>query len=306
MKQKNNKQINLTRPHRRFSFGGKYSFILTFGLVIFLVYLFICVAPVITSIGYGFFDVSTGDIAGGKFVGYANYGAIFHDREFWMSFRNDLLIILGKVVLISIVSVFFAVSFTKFGLNRVESGIYRFLCYLPAILSVVVITYFWQSFFDGNYGFFALLSGQSNNLISTHPIAIITFIASWAGIGYFVIVLISSINGIPQSVYEAARLDGANQVQQLFRITLPEVRNQIVYMIVSIISGSFAGNMNLTLPFFANRNENNMVMGTYIYHYANDYNELGYSNAAAVILMVISFVVCYSLNQALTRGEEQS
>lgn len=305
MKQKSSKTVNLSRPHWHISWGGKYSFLLTFGLVIFLVYVFICVAPVVTSIGYGFFNVSTGDIAGGKFVGYANYAAIFRDRDFWMSFRNDVLIILGKVVLITIFAVFFAVSFTKFGLGKIESGIYRFLCYLPAILSVVVITYFWQSFFDGNYGFFAMIQGHGNNYISTHPIAIITLIASWCGVGYFVILLISAINGISPSVYEAARLDGANAAQQLFRITLPEVRNQITYMIVSIISSSFAGNMNLTLPFFANRNENNMVMGTYIYHYANDYNELGYSNAAAVILMIISFVVCYSLNQALTKGEEK-
>ena len=53
----------------------------------------------------------------------------------------------------------------------------------------------------------------------------------------------------------------------------------------------------------AARNENNMVMGTYIYHYSNDFNELGYSNAAAVLLMIVSFVVCYNLNKRLTKGE---
>ncbi|MDD5885409.1 MAG: sugar ABC transporter permease [Erysipelotrichaceae bacterium] len=304
MKPKNNESISLNRPHHSFSFGGKWSFILTFGLIAFLLYLFLCIAPLLTSLWYGFFRVSTGNLKGAQFVGYQNYITILKDKTFWMSFRNDVIIIAGKLLIILSFSVFFAVSMTKFGLKKWETGIYRFFLYLPGILSVVVITYYYQSFFDGNYGIFALLSGKPNQLISTHPIAIVTFIASWCGIGYFMIILISAINGIPASVYEAARLDGANQATQLFRITLPEIKDQIIYVVVSIISSSFAGNMNLTLPFFANRNENNMVMGAYVYHYANDYNELGYSNAAAVLLMIISFTVCYGLNRNLTKGDQ--
>ena len=303
MKPTSNNEIRLTRPKFHWTFGGRWSFLLSFGLLSFLLYVFICVAPVITSIGYSFFDVSTGNLAGKEFVGYANYFAILSDREFWMSFRNDCLIVFGKLVIIVSLTILFGVGMTKLGLNKHEVGVYRFLLYLPQILSVVVITYFFQSFFDGNNGFLALITGQSNSLITKQPILLVTLMASWCGIGYFMIVLMSAIGNIPESLYEASRLDGASPAVQLFRITLPEVKDQIIFMVVNIISSSFAGNMNLTLPFFASRNENNMVMGTYIYHYSNDFNELGYSNAAAVLLMIVSFVVCYNLNKRLTKGE---
>ncbi len=307
MKQRNlnDKLKSIERKHVHFSFGGKTSFILTFGLITFLLYLFICVAPVVTSISYGFFNVSSGSIANKIFVGYQNYKTILSDPIFWKSLGNDGLIVLGKELIIVFLSVFFAVAITKFGLNKKEVGVYRFILYMPAILSIVFIVYFWDNFFDGNYGLFAKILGTSDVAFkSEYPIQIITFVASWCGIGYFMIILISSIGNIPESLYEAAKLDGANQFTQLFRVTLPQIKPQIIFLVVNIISTSLAGNMNLVLPFYGVGNEKTLVMGTYVYYYANNKNQLGFSNAAAVLLMIISFVVCYTLNNTLTKEEK--
>ena len=103
---------------------------------------------------------------------------------------------------------------------------------------------------------------------------------------------------------EAAKLDGANQFTQLFKVTLPQIKPQIIFLVVNIISTSLAGNMNLVLPFYGVSSEKTLVMGTYVYYYANNKNQLGYSNAAAVLLMLISFVLCYALNNTLTKEEK--
>ena len=307
MKQENlNKKLNaISRSRQNLKFGGKYSFILVFGLITFLLYVFICIAPVITSIGYGFFDVSSGTISQKLFVGYNNYKTIMSDPVFWKSLANDALIILGKEVIIVVFTIFFAIAMTKFGLKKKEVSAYRFILYMPAILSIVFIVYFWDNFFDGNYGLFAKMLGTTDIAFkSEYPIQIITFVASWCGVGYFMIILISAIQNIPNSLYEAAKLDGANQFTQLFKVTLPQIKPQIIFLVVNIISTSLAGNMNLVLPFYGVSSEKTLVMGTYVYYYANNKNQLGYSNAAAVLLMLISFVLCYALNNALTKEEK--
>lgn len=306
MKRKNNKTsrriLSLeSKPSTHF-FGGKWSFILTFGLISFGLYIFICIAPVFVSIFYGFFDADAGNMSQKIFIGYENYKAIFQDQQFWQAMAYDFLIILGKIVIILFFTLFFSIATTRLGLNKKESAIYRFILYIPAILSSVFVVYFWENFFMAKTGLFAIITGMTDTtFLSDFPVQIVTLIASWCGIGYFMILMTSSINGISPSIYEAADLDGAKQSTQLFRVTLPQVRSQIIFLVVSIISSSLAGNMNLVLPLYGANSSKVMVMGTYVYFYANSKEMLGYSNASAVILMFVSFILCYFLNKRMTK-----
>lgn len=292
------------RPRTKF-FGGKWSFILTFGLITVALYLFICIAPVFVSIFYGFFDAESGNMAAKEFIGYENYKVIFGDPEFWKALGYDGLITLGKIVIILFFTLFFSIAMTRLGLKNKESNIYRFLLYIPSILSSVFIVYFWENFFTARTGLFALITGiQDQTFLNDYPVQIITFIASWCGIGTFMILMTSAINNISPSLYEAADLDGANQFTQLFRVTIPQVKSQIIFLVVSVISSSLAGNMNLVLPLYGATSSKVLVMGTYVYYYAQSKEMLGYSNAAAVLLMIVSFVVCYSLNKRMTKGDK--
>ncbi len=307
MKQKNSSEIlaKFDKPLHSHFFGGKWSFILLFGLTSFLLYIFICIAPVATSIFYGFFDADSGNMAAKVFIGYENYKAIFTDPSFWKALSYDGLIILGKIVIILILTVFFSIALTRFGLRHKEVSTYRFILYIPSVLSSVFIVYFWENFFAARTGLFAMMTGNTDtSFLSEYPVQIITFIASWCGIGYFMILMISAINNIPGSMYEAADLDGANKLTQIFRVTLPQVKNQIIFLVVNVISSSLAGNMNLVLPLYGASSSKVLVMGTYVYYYAQAKEQLGYSNAAAVLLMLISFVLCYFLNKKMTQEDK--
>ncbi len=265
----------------------------------FLLYVYICIVPMVSSVANSIYDWN--GYGPKTFVGLENYINIFKDPLFWEAFGNDLLIVLFKEIIIVTLAVLFAVSMTNAKLHKKETGFFRFLFYIPNILSVILISMVWKYFFES----LDTLIHTENGLWVDHPMPLIIFIASWAGIGYYMIVLISAIKNIPREIYEAADMDGASQFRQLWSITLPEIMPQIRYVIVMVLSGSLAVNMNLILPLTGGQNHT-MVMGLYVYSYGTgQLNMVGYAYAAAVVLMVISFVLSLTVNLYLKRKEDR-
>ncbi len=283
-------------------------FILIFVLPVFALYLFICIAPICTAIVESFY--------GGSQIGqhvplehfYDNYAELFQDDLFWSSLANDLLISACKELIIIAIVVFFAVAMTRLKLKKFEVNAYRYIFYIPNILSVIVITQFWGTFFQSG-GIFSSMFNIDKDIMTHNPLAVVIFIACWAGIGYYMLIMISAINNVPKEMYEAASIDGAGQVRQLLHVTLPQIKPQIVFMAVNIISTSLASNMNIILPLNAGgAQKQSFVMGMFVYYYGKSAVtevRLGYSTAAAVILMLISFVLCFTVNKIMTRGDDK-
>ena len=147
---------------------------------------------------------------------------------------------------------------------------------------------------------------SQNGWLADYPLPIIIFVASWCGIGGFMIILISSINNISQEVYEAADIDGAGVFRQMFSITLPAIMPQIRYMIVTILTSSLAANLNLILPFTGGGpGTKSYVMGLYVYNAAYTDMRVGYANAAAIVLMLISVALAGTVNTLVARREER-
>ena len=173
-------------------------------------------------------------------------------------------------------------------------------------MSVIVITQFWGTFFQSG-GLFNTIFNTDVDMLTQNPLAVVIFIASWCGIGYFMLILISSINNIPKELFEAADIDGAGQLRQLFSVTLPQIKPQIIFMAVNILSSSLAANMNIILPLNGGgAQKQSFVMGMFVYYYGKSSAtelRLGYANAGAVILMCISFALCFTLNKLLAKGD---
>lgn len=277
--------------------ASRWRVVLLVALPTFLLYVFICIVPMISSVANSIYDWN--GYGPKTFVGLDNYINIFKDSLFWEAFWNDIIIVLFKEIIIVTLAVLFAVSMTTAKLHKKETGIFRFLFYIPNILSVILISMVWKYFFESLDSFIQ----TENGLWADYPILLIIFIASWAGIGYYMIVLISAIKNIPKEIFEAAEMDGATQFRQLISITLPEIMPQIRYVIVMVLSGSLAVNMNLILPLTGGQNHT-MVMGLYVYTYGTgQLNMVGYAYAAAVVLMAISFVLSLTVNKILESKE---
>lgn len=301
MKKIKEKRSRFNKPSK-----AQWGFMLLFGLPPVLLLTLFTVVPMIQSAIYSFYDYSG---YGEKvWVGIQNYVGILTDEVFHQAVVNDVLILIFKEIIVLVLSVLFAISITRLKFKKGETNLLRFVYYIPNILSGVVIAKVWKYFFD--LELFSLISGlktPEQGWVGTYTIPIITFVASWCGIGAFMIILIASINNIPKELYEAAEVDGAGQIRQLFSITLPALLPQLRYISISIVTSIVSSNMNFVKLFLGDSigGSGFTVMGLYEYTYAFTYNKLGYAYAAAVILMAIVFIISYVLNRSVAEKEDK-
>ena len=288
---------------------SKIWFMLLFVVPAVAVYVYACVSPIFQSIYSSFFKWSGFSYM--KYIGWDNYRKIFNDPVFFKAIKNDIAYVLGKEILIVPLTLLFALALTRLRLTKAENKTYRFLLYLPNVLSVSVIGIVWAFIFDPYNGilngFLKMLSLESlipaTGWLVEYTMPSIIFVASWCGIGYYMIILISAINSVSAELYESAEIDGAGQWQQLWYITIPSIWENLRFVITNIVIGTL-GNYGLAM-LLANGgiNGSGMVMGLYVYQHGIDSNapQVGYANAAAVLLMIISSTIILTINKVMNK-----
>ena len=248
------------------------------------------------------------------YLGWKNYTDVFNDAVFWKALKNDLVITLIKEVLICFLTVLFAVTLTRFRMKTPEVVFYKFVFYVPNIISTIIIGSLWGFvFMPSDMGLMNAIcsifkSGFNIDWITKYPLGVIGFVASWCGVGLFMLTMIASIHQIPGELYEAARIDGAGEMKQLQYITMPAVWLQVTFMVVSILYQSLGGNFGLVNVFAPNGglDNNAMVMGLYVYlyGYASQTLAIGYSYAAAIVMLIITCVISLSVKFAMNKAGE--
>ncbi len=295
---------------------SKIAFFCAFCLPSLLLYLLFCIYPILNSAYVSLFNWSGyGERTAEDFVGLTNYLSIIHDSEFLAAIKNDFLIIFGKEIIIVLLTILFAVSLTRLRFRKAETGIYRFLFFLPNVLSTIVIAIVWNFVLDAKFGILTPLMeklGLEKYVPQAgwnfeHPIGVITFVASWCGVGLFMLVMISAISSVSAELYESAVIDGAGQWQQLRYITMPAVWRQTQFMVITILYQSFSANFSMIQAMMGDAvNEKNVVMGMFVYKNSFDslFPQVGYSYAAAIIMLVITVTISLAANKLMTRGQD--
>ncbi len=292
-------------------------FAVTCGVVLAL-YIIFCVVPILQSVKMSFFSWDgfydkAGNYKNLEYLGWKNYTEVFKDAEFWVALKNDLIITLIKEVVICFLTVLFAVTLTRFRMKTPEVVFYKFVFYVPNVISTIIIGSLWGFVFmpsemglmNAIFSFFK--SGFDIDWIAQYPLGVIGFVASWCGVGLFMLTMIASIHQIPAELYEAARIDGAGEMKQLKYITMPAVWLQVTFMVVSILYQSLGGNFALVNVFSPDGSV--MVMGLYVYikgYVGTGSNplEIGYSYAAALIMLLITCVISLSVKFAMNKVGE--
>jgi len=310
---KNN--VSAARRSRRFD-KSKAAFFCTLCLPPLLLYILFCIYPIISSVYTSFFDWSGyGSLSADKFIGFGNYISVITDKSFLSAIKNDFMIILAKEIMICFFTVLFAVSLTRLRFKQAERNIFRFIFFLPNVLSVIVISIMWSFVLDPYSGILNPLLraiGLSSIIPEggwtfAHPIGVISFVASWCGIGMFMIIMIAAINSISNELYESATIDGAGEWAQLRYITMPAVWQQTKFMIITILYQSFSANFTLVQAMLgSNVNDKSVVMGAFVYQHSFDSTlpQVGYSYAAAIIMLIITSVSSLIVNRLLSSREE--
>jgi raffinose/stachyose/melibiose transport system permease protein len=237
-----------------------------------------------------------------RFVGVQNFLELLGDPVFWICFRNNLIILIGSVVFQVGGGLVLAAIFNR-GLGRRWSTLAQTVVFVPMVMSSVAVGILWQLVFNPSIGVVDALL----NLLRLPPpmlgwlgdptlaIFSILFVACWQYTGFMMVILLAGMQAVPAELYEAAKLDGASEVQSFFWITIPVIRNVTIAAVLITMIGSFKAFdlvYVLTLGGPAHASE---VLGTYLYKNAFNLNRMGYASAIAVVLL--AFTVTLSLVQ---------
>jgi len=233
-----------------------------------------------------------------KFVGLAHYKHIFlNNPVFWKSMGNAGIITLMALTLQNAVALLLALIINK---NIRGRHIFRAIFFLPPILSGIVVGLIWKWIYDGNYGILNYwlsrlgISGQYANWawLSEIKTALISvgIVHIWKGLGYAFILFLAGLQSIPEDVYEAARIDGADEWAQFKHITAPLLVP--VFAIVSILT--ILGTMQIfDLIYSMTRGGpagHTSVPITEIYEYMSN-GEFGYATTMAIVFGLVLFIV---------------
>lgn len=196
---------------------------------------------VVIPVGYTFYLTSQrGSLLSGlRFAGLDNYRAVVQDTLFWATLGNTVIFM---AVLIPATIVAALALGTLLSAQVRGMGIYRTMIYLPSLLSVVATGVVWKVLIDSETGPLDLLIRTVFGIqvpwltSGTVTIVFLSAITLWATAGFYAFVFMSAFNEIPESLLEAARLDGANLWQVFVLIKLPMIRPvmQVVLVLVTV------------------------------------------------------------------------
>ncbi|MFE0388489.1 carbohydrate ABC transporter permease [Streptomyces bungoensis] len=225
-----------------------------------------------------------------EWVGTANFSRVLHDPEFSAAWRNTL----AFTVLALLIG--FAIPFLlALVLNELRhaKAFFRVVVYLPVMIPPVVSALLWKWFYDPGTGlanetlrFLHLPTSNWSNGTGTALVSLV-IVATWANMGGTVLVYLAALQSIPGELYEAAELDGANLLQRVRHVTVPQTRFVILMLMLLQIIATM---QVFTEPFVITGGgpENATVTVLYlIYKYAFLYNDFGGACALSVMLLVL-------------------
>ena len=244
-----------------------------------------------------------------KFVGFDNFISLFQDKAFIRSFQNTILLIVVVTIVTLILAVFFAAILTTEKIRG--SNFFRIIFYIPNILSIVVVSGIFSAIYDPGRGLvdsmlqIVGLRGPKAGWLGDQNIVIysIAMALRWQAVGYYMVMYMAGMANIPDSLYEAAELDGAGKINKFFTITLPlvwlNIRATLSFFIISTINLSFLLVVPLTDGGPDGATE---VFLSYMYKQAYTNQSYGYGMAIGVMVFVFSFALS-GLISAVTNRE---
>ncbi|OXM17082.1 carbohydrate ABC transporter permease [Paenibacillus herberti] len=284
-------------------------FIAAFIIPTFLYFCLFTIYPILQALYNSFFDWS-GMSQFKDYVGLQNFKDLLQDPIMLNAIGNDYFLVAGKVIGIMLIATFFAIALTRLRIRG--AGFFRSIFFIPNVLSVVVVGVLWGFIYNPQIGFLnAFLSLFTKEPVTinwlgfeSHSIWMLLPPTIWAGIGFYMILLIAAITNIPESLYEAADIEGAGQWHQFWHISLPLVWEQMKISIINIMMTTLNGSFVIVTIMTAGGPDNStQVMGSYLYQQAFKQAHFGYGASIGIAILTTSLVTTLLLQWLLRREQ---
>jgi len=230
------------------------------------------------------------------FAGLKNYEFVFNHRIFWLSFKNTLIFCAGVTSLTLVVSLILAHSLSR--INRFAS-LFRSLSMFPWAVPMVVSGFMWAQMFNPSFGVindFFLRMG-----IISKPIGIfgnpslamigVIFADAWTRIPFMTIIILAGLESIDPTLYEAARVDGADSLQLFSRISLPLNKKATMTGIIITTIFSFRTIDTIFSMTFGGPAKGTYTFGFYILDNIYRFFNFGVAGAMSIILLILLLII---------------
>lgn len=254
----------------------------------YLIYIIFILIPMVTGIYFSFtnYDMyKTND-----FIGLQNYRLLLQDELFIKSIGNTFIYSVSTIIPTMVIGILLAVVLNG---NIPGKGFFKSAMYVPNVTSMVAISMIWLWIYEPSMG---ILNRMMNWLglpmrqwLYEPGLAMLCVIimSIWKGLGYNMIINLAGLQSIPINLYEAAEIDGANKIQQFFRITLPMLRPTTFFLFVTSCINSFNvfEQVNIMTSGGPLNSTTTIVHQIYLQSF-RDFR-MGYASAMSVVLLLI-------------------
>lgn len=230
-----------------------------------------------------------------EFTGMDNFSRMLTDDRLKAALINNLVYTLFYVPLSVCIAFITAVLLNKFVFFKVPL---RLMCFMPYISAMVSVAYVWLILLNPD-------GGPVNSILSmlgvknlpgwftksNSSLAGIILMSIWHDAGYYMIIFLSALQGLSKEIYESAKVDGANGFQTFFRITVPLMASNILFVSILATMNSFKVFDQINVLTEGGPGYSTNVLVYCIYHYAFREQNIGYASAVAVLLFVLIMII---------------
>ena len=253
--------------------------------------------PLLFSLGISLTDWNyTTGLGNWNFIGLSNFKQLWTDSWFLSSLKNTLVVVVVTVPISLVISICLAALIENYCRKKIASFL-RISMYMPHICNIVASCAVWMALFS-SYGPFTLLVEALG--WEDHPAWLASYewalpalmlVMVWASLGYRVFIYSASMTAIPNELYEAATIDGANGLQRFWYVTVPQLKPTTFFLTITGIISSFKvfGYTNVMTK--GGPGDSTYTLVYYLYRSAFQYYNFGYASAIAVVLFVILLII---------------
>ena len=265
-----------------------------------LVYLYY---PFVQNILNSFMHIKYMGTAGGEWntPWYKNYAALLSDPKMRTALKNTVIMIAATII--GQVGIALVLALMVHNIRK-GAGFFRTVFFFPIVISATALGLLFNLVFLYDKGmvnqflqFVGILSRESNQLIDwKSKYAMFTMLTPviWQYVGFYFVILLTGLAGIPEDLYESATIDGATKWQCVKYITLPLLRNSIGTCVILAVTGALKV-FDLPWTMFVNGMSNTWLTGTY--RYSKVYSDVDYASAIAVVIVIIGVILSNIVNR---------
>ena len=311
------------RPRAKKWTFDRVSFMTVFLIVPLALFLVFVISPFVQAIYYSFTNWG-GFTETMDFIGFKNYVNLFQDPTFMQAVFNCILLGIVVPLVTIVVALIIASIVTVAGPSKGQirgikgSGFYRTISFFPYCIPAIVIGLIWAQVYDPSAG---LLNGFLTGIgltgfkdfawlgeVATAMPAMM-FVIIWGFIGFYTVLFVAAIKGIPAETYEAARLDGAGRFRTAISITIPSIRDnvQTAYIYLGIAALDSFVYASALFPNAGGPANTTLVISQELFITAFRKGQFGYATAMGVVLAVITLIfaaIVFTVNR-MSKGREE-